>query len=147
MKKFNSYALFIDSTKLFFMNVFIYVLFLEAYIVGALAQGRFRIELPFLTIFISGAFIFIAITIWMNVANVWYQRIKDAQSMLLRALTSELPFIALLMIVYLVWAADPGLFRGKPDGFFLMMLFVVLTVAFPVVMVVTKSHKESLNKR
>lgn len=133
-----------DSVKLFFLNVFIYVLFLETYVLAFLLQRRFGVELPFLALFVSGVYTFIAITIWINVAHVWYTKIRSERRMLIRALCSELPFGILLAIFLLLWNSTTRAGSVSSDLAIFLILFGGYLFLFPAIMLTAKSHREKL---
>ena len=141
------YEILMDSIRLFFLNIFIYAIFLESYIVGFMLQTRYGIELPFVTMFVSGIFSFLAISIWLNVSHVWYhKRVKRSYDMMLRAVVSEIPFIILLFIFWALTLVRPA---GPYDGEFreLLLLFSLYMVLFPTITFLAKSHKDSLEKK
>lgn len=138
------YSILIDSAKLFFINVFIYTIFLESYIFALLFQRRYGVELPFVTLFIAGIFTFIAVTVWINLARVWYQKLKSIRAMLIRAACSEVPFVLLLGIILAssIMAKEP--FGNVSDAQDLLVAFAGYLIIFPLVMAMTKSHAEKV---
>lgn len=139
------YPLLMDSVKLFFLNVFLYSFFLEMYILSFLLEQRFSIELSFASVFVSGVFTFIALTIWINVAHVWYQWIKSERELVTRAVISELPFILLLIIFFLLWLGVRATITTSVHITNLFLLFAAYFIAFPGVMAMAKSHREKVD--
>jgi|SRR3989338_5761930 len=141
------YEILMDSIRLFFLNIFIYAIFLESYVVGFMLQTQYGIELPFITMFVSGIFSFIAISVWLNVSHVWYhKRVKRAYDMMIRAVVSEIPFIILLLIFWTLTFVRPA---GPYDGelWELLSLFSVYMVLFPVITFLAKSHGDTLEEK
>ena len=141
------YEILMDSIRLFFLNIFIYAIFLESYIVGIMLQTRYGIELPYVTMFVSGIFSFIAISIWLNVSHVWYhKRVKRAYDMVIRAGVSEVPFVILLLIFWVLAYTGPvNVYDGELRE--LLVLFSAYMVLFPVITFLAKSHKDTLDER
>ncbi|MBI4091085.1 MAG: hypothetical protein HY422_03600 [Candidatus Komeilibacteria bacterium] len=139
------YPILMDSVKLFFLNVFLYAFFLEIYILSFLLEERFGVELSFASVFVSGVFTFIALSVWINVAHVWYQWITSERELALRAVLSEIPFILLLLIFYLVWQGVPSSADAHAQITSLFLLFVAYFIAFPAVIVMAKTHREKVD--
>ncbi len=140
----NLYSVLIDSAKLFFVNVFMYTIFLESYIFAFLFQRRFGIELPFISLFIAGVFTFVAVTVWINLARFWYLKIRSVQAMLIRGLCSEIPFVMLILIIVISSYTTTQPFGNISDANDLLIAFVGYLVIFPLIMIMTKSHTEKL---
>ncbi len=134
----NFFKVLLDSVKLFFINVFIYSIFLEGYLFIALIQDRFNVVLPFVEILYIGVATLLLIVIWMNVARVWYPKIRPMSMLIVRAICSELPFVMLLAMLWFVAFFDPQMLQI----FDIMLFFSVYMVLFPVIIAVTKSHTE-----
>lgn len=128
-----------DSVRLFYVNLFMYAIFLETYVVGYFFQQDYGHALPYLSLIIMGVFTFLIVMVWMNVAHVWYLTTKMAQDMLLRSLISELPFVVLLFLVWVTTMRMPGAYADMRG---LIYLFWWYMVTFPAIMVLAKSHKE-----
>ncbi len=139
-----TYLILIDSAKLFFINVFMYTIFLESYIFAILFQRRFQVELPFISLFIAGIFTFIAVTVWINLARFWYIKIKSIRAMLIRSLWSEVPFGMLILIILLSTVATIQPFGNISEAKDLLVAFIGYLIIFPLIMVMTKSHTEKV---
>jgi len=130
-----------DSVKLFFLNVFLYTLLLEAYLFLFLIQERNHLELPFITLFLSGVFTFAAVTVWINAAQVWHTALKSERRVLSRVLLSEAPFALLLLIILTFrWGTQ----TMSADSIVLMILFIGHLILFPLVMIMAKAHHEKI---
>lgn len=140
------YEFIMAAIKLFFLNVFVYTIFFETYVFGALLQKNFHLELPFFLFFISGFFSFILITIWFNVATIWHRRIKSNERLMSLALVSELPFIILILILWMILyvrGAPPGLL---PDLYSLLILFGSYMILFPIITALSPVHHKKVSK-
>src|SRR3989344_805366 len=137
------YRLIMDSMKLFMLNIFMYLLLLEAYLFLYLLQQRYGVELPFITLFLGGVFTFFAVTVWFNAAQVWHAALKTGHRVLMRAIISELPIALLLLIIFMI-RLDMGPQSMSWDSQTLFILFTGYLFLFPLVMSMTKSHIKKL---
>ena len=137
------YRILLDSVRLFILNVFLTVLFLEFYVLSFLSQEAFAIRLPFFGIFLAGIAVFVMIIVWLTVAKVMYKKIRLPGAVLARALLSEVPFVLLLAIFWLLTAfhrmADSADVRG------LLGMLVVIVILFPLIMVGAKGHSSQVH--
>jgi hypothetical protein len=136
------YRLIMDSIKLFFVNVFMLAIFLEVYVIIVLMRENLNLELPFFEYLFVGLGIFIALIIWINIAGVWYQKKISRAEMLQRSLISEIPFIVLLIIFWILAVMNGR--TSEMSG--TVTLFAVFIVLFPTAMVLMKSHLKKLSR-
>ena len=130
------YYFLMDSVKLFFLNVFMYVVFLELYVFIYLLQGKLLLALPHFTIFYVWMVSFVAIIIWINIASVGYRELSDPHELYMRAIVSESPFLLLLAIVWLT-----SLVYMVPSDFLILSgLFTAYMVMFPLILVAARRH-------
>lgn len=130
------YRLLMDSIKLFFINVFIFIILLEVYTLGILVRFRLNVELPFYGIFIAGIGFFIIIPIWMNIGFALQERIQSAKRLFIRVLISELPFALLIIILWALLLLD----TSKGYLLYILVFGIVLLVLYPVVVLSAPSH-------
>lgn len=98
------FRIVMDGVKLFFVNVFLFVVFYESYIIIMLIQDGLHIRLPMMEFFLTGCATFISIIVWMNISYLWFNQADDFLTIFQRVALAELPFIALLGFTWFVSA-------------------------------------------
>lgn len=91
-----------DSIKLFFVNVFLFVVFYQAYIIFMLVQDGFHISLPHMEYFLIGLATFVSLIVWMNISYLWFYDIDKFSNILARVMLAEIPFVILWITILLV---------------------------------------------
>lgn len=134
------YRVFIDSAKLFFINVFLYTLFLEGYILLVLVQERFTVELPFVEMFYTWIATFFILVVWIVMASLLHRRTLPLDRLVVRTVFAELPFIVLIVIL---WIAAP--YDLYPTAFLnLLVVFTAYMLLFPIVVAVAYRHSQAM---
>lgn len=136
------YRVFIDSVKLFFVNVFLYVLFLEGYVMIFMIQRRFSIDLPFAEAFFTWVATFMILVVWIAMASLLHRRTLPLPRLFIRTLIAELPFILLLCIL---WLRAPYNYY-EPTINNLLLVFTGYMLLFPLVITIAYRHSQAMVK-
>ena len=130
------YRILMDSIKLFFINVFIFIIFIEGYVLLILAQSKLNSELPFIGLFYAGMTTFLGIIFWMNISHVWLGKVKSHAAMIVRVIYSEIPFI---MLMFILWGMNEASNLQVVEKSYIASLlwFIIL---YPLVMYTARFH-------
>lgn len=130
------YRILMDSIKLFFVNVFLFVIVFEGYVLLVLVQEKLNSGMPFFGIFYLGVVTFMGIIFWMNISNVWLQKVKSHTAMMMRVFYSEVPFVMLVLILWVL--NDVSNIKIIGESYVLSMFWFILL--YPIVMYTARFH-------
>ena|SRR3989338_7970914 len=138
-QKFFSANVTLDSVKLLVINTILYLVFLQAFVLGALTEQFNEMDLPLFTYFAGGMFAIFYMMIWLNMGDLLYRHVKSTAEVFRIAFLSEIPFILIMLSLWLVfgnyWRFLDGTVR------ILMLVVTMYLIIYPIVLVLSRSHR------
>ena len=128
--------------RLFGLNLLLFWVFLQSYLLGSESERWNGLDLPFFTFFISGVFVFFFVMVWLNVGALLYQRLhKNVRALKRIVWLSAAPFMAAVIIGWFVisllgWGALSS------DIQKLSLIFTIHVALYPLFMILAHTHAE-----
>jgi len=143
-KKFFSSNISFNSIKLLVVNTILYLVFLQAFILGALTEQFNKMDLPLFTYFAGGLFALFYIMIWANMGDMLYRHIKSTYQVFRIALLSEIPFLLIMLSLWLVF----GNYWLNLDNTvkIIMLVLSMYLIIYPSVLVLSRAHRQAARK-
>lgn len=143
-RKFFGKSIASNSIKLLIVNTLLYLVFLQAFVLGSLTEQFNQMDLPLFTYFSGGLFALFYILIWYNLGELLYEHVKSGNKVFQIALISEVPFI---LIIAALWYVFANLWSYADDTVKILMLVITLyLIIYPAALVLSRTHGKQARK-
>ena len=140
-KKFFDTNISVNTIKLLIVNTVLYLVFLQAFVLGALTEQFNRMDIPFFTYFSGGFFAMFYIMIWFNLGDLLYRHIKSTNTVFKIALLSEVPFIFIMIALWLLFGESWSILDSNLK--ILMLVISIYLVIYPMTLVLARAHRQT----